>query len=160
MRQPPTWKRSGIFNPLTPDRMGYYQIFDSRRLALEGNYAYLLSSDYANMHFNCYVRVVDISNPADPTGKGKYTLPSDEGASSIGVRGSFVYVAQPPRLTIIDARNPDALTLASQVTATQGILEVAVRGDYAYLVGGKGLHSFIRSYCRWLACRGRSVDRG
>jgi hypothetical protein len=132
---------NSLSDPLTPDWLGYFQVYDSRRLALEGNNAYVLSSIYANNKFTCYVRAVDVSDPANPTGKGKYTLPSDEGARSIALRSGFAYVAQPPRLTIIDARNSDVLTLASQVTATQGILEVAVRGDCAYLSDG-GLRIF------------------
>jgi hypothetical protein len=132
---------SSLSDLAQPDWMGYYQIFQSQRLAFEGNYAYPLARPYYNYNFHNYLQVVDVSDPANPLPRGRYNFTSDIGALRIAAHDGYVYMTQTPTLTIVDARNPDALTLASQITATQGILEVAVRGDYAYLSDG-GLRIF------------------
>lgn len=128
-----------------PRGRGYHQVYGSRRLDVEGNYAYVLTSYYANNHFNNYIRFVDVVSPSNPIRVGNFQLPVDlSGALVIAVQNQYAYVTQPSQLTIVDARSPSAPVLASAVTATQGIMGVAVANSYAYVSDG-GLRVFETS---------------
>jgi hypothetical protein len=125
-----------VSNRSNPVVSGYYEVLDSDRVSVEGNHAYMLVSYYANMKFNNYLHVVDISNPAQPTGVSSYPLPTDEAAFDLDASNGYVYVAQTKRLVVVDVRNPTAPVTTDVITATNAIYDVAVSGAYAYVSDG------------------------
>jgi hypothetical protein len=125
-----------VSNRNNPVVTGYYEVLESRILAVDGNYAYMLVSYYANMKFNNYLHVVNISNPAQPTGVSSYPLPTDEAAFDLDASNGYVYVAQTERLEVVDMRNPTAPVTTDVITATNAIYDVAVSDSYAYVSDG------------------------
>jgi len=133
---------SNIAQSNNPHGVGYSEVFGSRRLAVEDNYAYVLTSYYANNHFNNYIRIVDVMSPTHPIRVSSYPLAIDRWAALvIEAQNHYVYVTQPPQVTIVDARDPTLPVLASIITATQEIMGIAVGGAYAY-VSDNGLRIF------------------
>jgi hypothetical protein len=78
------------------------------------------------------LRIVDISQPADPVAKGTLTLP--DAPTAMAVAGSSVYLAMGLRgLAIVDARNPDAPVLAGSYKTPGESIRVAVSGSRVML---------------------------
>ncbi|RPI35227.1 MAG: hypothetical protein EHM70_00315 [Chloroflexota bacterium] len=115
---------------------GFLEAFNSRALDIESDYVYVLNSLYGKFQFDNFVRMVDVSDPRNPIQTSIYALPTDQGAYNIAVRNQFIYVTQPPRLTVIDARDPYQLSLANIITPTEGIMWMDIAGPYAYVSDG------------------------
>ncbi len=103
-------------------------------LALGGNYAYIANGDGG-------LRVIDISNPANPTEVGAQDL--QQNALDVAVSGRYAYVATdggagfgPGSLRVIDISNP-AAPVEQGFSITPGSARgVAVAGSYAYVAEG------------------------
>ena len=99
-----------------------------RRLAVDGNYAYLCMSTEG-------VRVVDVTDPLSPEVVAEYNTPGY--ATAVTIDGNYAYVGDSEQgLTILDVTDPTSPTFVGQYDSTAGIFgDVAVVGNYAYVVG-------------------------
>ncbi|MFQ5858777.1 MAG: hypothetical protein ACE5LU_24515 [Anaerolineae bacterium] len=138
-----------VANPTSPTRVGFY---DTPALAqgvyVAGNYAYL--AEWMGWDGSKYVggglSIVDISNPAIPTGVGFYRRPG--WSDDVAVEGNYAYLAADNSypnsakngLHIIDITNPTSPSKAGFYRVPTGASGVAVRGSYAYLPNEEGLH--------------------
>lgn len=102
---------------------------------VSGNYAYLGIGDSG-------VRVVNVSNPFNPTGAGNYNTPGY--AWELAVAGNYAFVADGlSGLCIINVSDPMIPSLAGSYGVVLGSAhEVAAMGNYAYTTQwqGGGLH--------------------
>ena len=84
------------------------------------------------------LRVIDVSNPADPRQVGSYY--TTQYATGIDVVGDRVYLANGSEgLHIIDVSDPENPRCQGTYD-TQGAYRVYVVGDYAYLTDEQGLY--------------------
>ncbi|WP_298933580.1 hypothetical protein [uncultured Ramlibacter sp.] len=130
-----TWDRSGGYTngqagvQLSTEPSGLAGTYntggDSLGVALSGSYAYVADGGAG-------LRIIDISNPANPTLVGTYNTSGT--ARSVAVSGSYAYVADGGAgLRIINISNPANPTLVGTYD-TDGIANgVAVNGSYAYV---------------------------
>ncbi|HEX8684544.1 MAG TPA: carboxypeptidase regulatory-like domain-containing protein, partial [Ardenticatenaceae bacterium] len=98
-------------------------------LTVAGNYVYLGAHNQ--------LRVIDVSNPTNPTEAGSYTFPDEEGAVStndVAIAGDYAYVTSSHGLRVIDVSNPDNMHEVGRTL--QGAGEIAISGGYAYLSSG------------------------
>jgi hypothetical protein len=96
-----------ISDPHSPQQVGYLQFPDTPiRIALADSFAFV-------SFYNGVIRVVDISDPTSPTLRGGTGV--DEWPYCLAAKGLYAYVGDMgffQRLTIIDATNPDTLTIS------------------------------------------------
>jgi hypothetical protein len=104
-------------------------------VALLGDYAYVAAASAG-------LRIVNVSDPANPTGVGFYDMAG--GAMAVAVVGSYAYVADSGSqggLRIIDISDPEHPSEPGVCCTVQGSAHaVAVAGDYAYYATSFGLH--------------------
>ena len=95
-----------------------------------GDYAFV--ADY-----QAGLRIIDVTNPANPLPMGAYDDPSPGNAPyKLHVSGDYVYVADVNGLQVVDVSDPTAPTLAGAYAPTTNADDVCVAGDYAYLADG------------------------
>jgi len=119
-----------ISDPVNPTLVGSVTTAGSTYdLDVQGQYAYAAVGNG--------IRVFDISNPATPVAVGL----AAGTALGVSVDGNYAYAAGNANgLLVFDVTNPVAPSLAGGFAAQQGIWELDVVGDYAYLVGLLGLY--------------------
>ena len=106
-------------------------------IVVEGSYAYITDGSYG-------MRVVDISDPSNPTEVGH--LPANDNSYAIAVSGSYAYVTDlNTGLKIVDISTPSSPNLLSTVTTWNRAWEVAIykptpssQTTYALLSDGSG----------------------
>jgi hypothetical protein len=97
-------------------------------VALSGDYAYV--ADQASG-----LRVIDVSDPANPTSAGSCDTPGY--ANAVAISGDYVYVADNiSGLQVIDISNPTSPSLAGNYDTPGYARDVAISGDYAYVADG------------------------
>ena len=104
---------------------------------VQGNYAYVVSSEDDGF------QVIDISNPASPTGVGQLTNGGGVALNQprgVFVQGNYAYVASEfsNALQVIDISDPTNPVGAGQLAngaglALDGAFSVSVQGNYAYV---------------------------
>lgn len=129
-----------VRNPATPLLEGHYEISNSLTsltdVAAAGDYAYITEPrDWdGTQFFGGGLRVLDISDPAIPAGRGFYDSPGWPNA--VDIAGNYAYLAdgQPGGLRIVDISDPSEPSQVGAYSDTHTyITDVAVAGDYAYL---------------------------
>jgi hypothetical protein len=118
--------------------------------AVSGNYAYLTTGSRREE-----LRILDVSNPANPTKVGSYFAPAtNEKINQVAVQGDVAYLTTfrwDPTIMgwfrVIDIRNPaDPRGIASRQYPYRTDMFVAVNGNHAYLSGsGEALRVFDTS---------------
>jgi hypothetical protein len=83
------------------------------------------------------VRIVNISNPANPTQVGIYQNP-DVSAYDVAVNGNTAYLGMSNGLGILDVSVPSNPTLISILPIGTEVFSVVVSGNTAYLCAGTG----------------------
>ncbi|HEX8682183.1 MAG TPA: hypothetical protein VF707_07715, partial [Ardenticatenaceae bacterium] len=102
-----------------------------------GDYAYVAAGD---------VYILDVSDPSAPTLVGSYDEPTDGTSVRMEVVGDYAFVAVSPQwdvwgpitdtgLRILDISNP-AAPMSLSFTSTEDAVDVAVAGEYAYVLDG------------------------
>ena len=129
-----------ISDPLNPSTVGTYVCPVQSRsfggIALSGNYAYLVVGDYSIIESSrAGMRVINISNPANPTEISHYI--SDGGKwwhKDLVVRGNYAFLGG-NWLTIIDISNPESPSeiYSQELNNYWPGYQVGLSGDYAYL---------------------------
>lgn len=127
INNPANLVQTGSYDP--PEFEYPYTVFVS------GNYAYLGAGDSG-------VRLVNITNPASPSGAGIYNTPGN--AWELAAAGNYAYVADGlGGLRIINVTDKQNPSLASSYDVVLGSAhEVAAAGNYAYVTQSQegGLH--------------------
>jgi hypothetical protein len=88
-----------------------------RDVAVSGNYAYLVTNTYGDLH------VVDVSDPADPVAVGRGEVPGWLGGESVAVRGDYAYVlaqSGSDGLVTFDISSPITPTMVTQTVGITG----------------------------------------
>jgi hypothetical protein len=124
-----------VSDPLHPHRVGEMTNSVLGRIAVSGTYAYVADAaslwDGTNYVVRGGLQVIDISDPASPRRVGRFdTAPS----ANLAAVGNFVYVAdREAGLQIIDVSNPTSPRRVGNYHGSREVVDVAVRGKYAYL---------------------------
>ena len=134
-----------VSNPAVPTEIGFYDLQAPLDAVVSGDYAYF-ADRYGGL------RVVDISDPTSPVEVGFYGIPHAWASSEgVAVSGNYAYVtiryiANPygPRRTdgflyVVDILDPANPTEVSVHQTAESAWDVAVSGDYAYVVTGYSL---------------------
>lgn len=119
-----------ISNPESPKYFcGCYTQDYVYGLDVSGRYAYMANA-------SCGLKIVDITDPVNPTLAGKYDTPG--GAMDVCYAKGYAFVADGSGLQIIDVSNPSAPTLAGSFDTQGSCREVCVVDDYAYMACKNG----------------------
>ncbi len=134
-----------ISNPAAPTLVGTTTVsWGTAGVAIQGSYAYA-TGYYANPN---YLRVVDVSDPANPFSAAAFTLAGSH-PQAIAVQGPYAYMVDygTNQLEVIDVSNPAAsafspgentsptsLPLLGSTDTDAGPSSVAVQGQYAYVI--------------------------
>jgi hypothetical protein len=116
-----------VSDPEQPRRVGSFMAGTAEDVAVQGNYAYMTA--------DAGLDILDVSNPVLPVLVG--TLPGPYG--HIVLNGHYAYLAA-GGLVIVDIADPAHPAVAGwYVSDKRNFMDVAVAGDYAYLVDYNGL---------------------
>ncbi len=108
--------------------LGSYPLPSISGISLSGNMAYL-ADRYSGL------KIIDVSNPADPTLLGSYDIPS--GANHISISGTTAYApAESLGLLIIDVGNPASPALLGSYDTPSSAYHVSISGTTAYVADG------------------------
>lgn len=121
-----------------PQRVGRFNTaVAARGVAIAGSYAYIVESDWdpKTTHVVFTLEVVNISDPANPRGIGRFSTNENWGdARSLVVSDRYVYVAaHNAGLRIFDVSDPSNPRPIGSTLRGYGVYDVAVLGNYAYL---------------------------
>ena len=123
-----------ISNQKFPVEDGSVGIEDGSGLVINGNLAYISTSRYTNMIGTNTLQVVDVSDPSRMRLLGSYVTTSDRNSfHRVAARDGYAYIAYDQSLVILDARNPGNISAAGQITASAGIVDVAIRGNILFI---------------------------
>jgi hypothetical protein len=128
-----------ISNRAAPTLVGATTVsWGTAGIAVQGSYAYT-TGYYANPN---YLRVVDVSDPADPVWTAAFTLTGVH-PQAVAVQGLYAYMLDygANQLEVIDVSNPaasgfygDSLPLVGSTTTDAGPSSIALQDHYAYVV--------------------------
>jgi hypothetical protein len=124
-----------VRSPANPQPVGQYEAWgwDAHDVAVSGNYVYV-ANGIAGLH------VLDVSSPANPQRVGQYVAGGAR-ATGVAVSGNYAYLAvEFTGLHVIDVSNPANPQRVGGYETSGEKHEVAVQGNYAYVVDRAGLH--------------------
>jgi hypothetical protein len=116
----------GVVDPDHPVRVAYMLLpaFVSD-LAVSGGFAYVLTSDNR-------VLIIDITWPTAPAIRGIYV--TAEGVADLCVEGSYLFLAVPAGLRIVDATDPANPQSIGFFPTQASPFPIIISGNYAYLL--------------------------
>jgi hypothetical protein len=133
-----------ISDPAAPALVGATTVsWGTAGIAVQGSYAYT-TGYYANPN---YLRMVDVSDPANPFSAAAFTLAGDH-PQAVAVQGPYAYMLDygTSQLEAIDVSNPassafsgdqntspSSLPLLGSTTTDAGPSSIALQGHYAYV---------------------------
>ena len=145
LTNPTILTQAGSYDPPGSDESPY-------TVFVSGNYAYLGSGDSG-------LRLVNVSNPASPTGAGMYNTTGYAWESAVA--GNYVYVADGYNgLVIVNVSNPMNPVLTASYAVLGNAHEVAAAEKYAYTTqwnSRSGLH-IIDATNPWSMAQAAVVD--
>jgi hypothetical protein len=110
-------------------------------VAVAGNYAYVAEQDNGNPESVGGLRILDLSNPAEPQQIGAFDIVGT--AKAVAVEGDYAYfVDEETGLHIVDVSNPAAPRQIAVLDALLGGNDLTVSEQLIYVVGGNGLTIF------------------
>jgi hypothetical protein len=118
-----------------PTLLGSYQTSDfPGDVQVVGNLAYLIHGDA----YNAGVQILNISDPTHITPQGSYAMPGKTGRAVKVVNGKAYigYINNSPYsggLQIVNVSNPASPTLLGSYTTPEGVWDVQVTGNLAFL---------------------------
>ncbi|MBN1872853.1 MAG: carboxypeptidase regulatory-like domain-containing protein [Anaerolineae bacterium] len=134
-----------ITNPVQPVAIGQTEVISTSITDIEisGSYAYVTEGSY---YSGGGLRIIDISNPAQPHAVGFYDTPFM--ALNVAVAGNYAYVAaESYGLRVVDVSNPsnpvEVKAIIPPNTGAGGkTTDVVIAGQYAYVAENyeQGLH--------------------
>jgi hypothetical protein len=130
-----------ITNRRFPVEEGFLGFLNGFKMDVDGNLAYVESSSYANFLYTNTLRVIDISNASSMKQLGLYVTISDYAFKRLVEQDGYAYVAYQKELVVLDARDPANILVTAEITATTGIVDVAMNDHYLYIPDG-GLRIF------------------
>lgn len=123
-----------ISNPAAPTLVGATTVsWGTAGIAVDATYAYT-TGYYANPN---YLRMVDVSDPADPFSAAAFTLAGTH-PQAVAVQGPYAYMLDygTNQLEVIDVSentSPSSLPLLGSTTTDAGPSSIALQGHYAYV---------------------------
>jgi len=141
-----------IANPAKPTVLGSHDTpGELRSMAVAGTKLYLADGESSggqmSQDLESSLRVLDISDPADPTLLGSLETPGD--AMDVAIAGGIAYVADGTAgLLLVDLSDPGHTTLLGRCNTPGRAAGVAVSGTYAYVADGllvddTGRHAYV-----------------
>src|SRR5208283_452873 len=116
-------------------QVGSLQIYNAKDIKVNGNYAYVLASQY-NQYNTMGLFVVDISNYSTPSTIAFFN--TTQYPSRIVLNGNYAYIADGDTgLRVIDITNPGTPTQVGFATCYP--LDIVLQGNYAYIAAFQGL---------------------
>lgn len=88
-----------------------------------------LSDDYVFVKYNDGTSIVDISDPGQPSVAGTIS----DSVSILAVYGGYAYGTGGAGFAVFDISDPTAPLMVKSVSVTEGIYDIAIEGDYAYV---------------------------
>jgi hypothetical protein len=127
-----------VANPQAPMEIGVWDSLDVWRVAVEGQYAYIIEGVVNNPD---WLRILDISNLSNPVEMGSLQLP--DFAHKVVVRNDILFIAADDAgLLVIDASDPNnPVKIGSYVTPD--VYDVFIRDQYAFLAAADGFGGLI-----------------
>jgi hypothetical protein len=128
-----------VSDPAAPSLLSVYSMpAPVTKVTASGDYAYAISRPYLGYDMGAEVNIVDISDEDNPALVGSYNNTSGAGANA-QVVDTFLYLAAGlGGLEIINVSDPANPTLVGACAVGSGTVDVAVRGNYAYLASTLG----------------------
>jgi len=99
--------------------------YESRDMYVTNGYAYIIGQG---------MRIIDVSNPADPVIAGGYDLNSTEDYRDVFVDGNVAFITEDDSLHVLDVSNPAAINVTSLFPLQAGTTEMKKAGDRLCLV--------------------------
>ena len=127
-----------VSNPASPTLRGSFAFPDyATSVAVSGNRAYV--ADSQSMSGNSGLTILDVSNPASPAVLGTYKS-ATLSITDIQLVGNLVYlVNRIAELQIVDVSNPASPALRSSYTPANGLKQVFIANNRAYLTVVNGM---------------------
>ena len=124
---------STYFSPIITGSQDGYSFGRDQDVKVSGDYAYVVN-DVQDF------RVLDISDPANPSVVGTYNTPT--GGMGVDLQGNYAFVANSEyNLEILDVSDPQNITEVGTYSTSSIINGIDVEGNYAYLTcGSNGLY--------------------
>jgi hypothetical protein len=98
-----------------------------QKVVVQGNFAYVADG------WSGGLRVIDISNPANPQETGFYIPSGNSNTRAVAVAGDHAYIGHGGNLLVIDITNPTSPTEEGSFNTYRTIYDIAILGNYAYL---------------------------
>jgi hypothetical protein len=121
-----------ISDPTSPFIAGSYDTPGSaRQVAITGDHAYVADYD------NGALEVIDISDPTSPYIAGSFAAAATSLSRSVALAGVHAFIGE-SGLCIVEIADPILPPEVVEVTVEpQGVEDIAVAGDYAYVAGNR-----------------------
>jgi hypothetical protein len=143
-----------ISNPANPVPVGRYDAsggqiccWQAWRVAVAGNYAYVVGSRYGETSLITDLQVIDVSDPANPVRVGG--IDTGGSVTGVAVAGSHAYLGESrwegdeliSGLQVIDVSNPANPVRVDGFDTGGSVTGVAVAGNHAYVASHAGLQA-------------------
>ncbi len=125
-----------ISTPTSPTEIAFLPLpYLSREIKVFGDYAYVtVRGHLAGGEGAPALRIIDVSQPADPTLRSTYGFRVNVGIPAIDITGDYLFVPTAgDGLRILDVSNPDLPYEYSFYEGAPNPSEVTIRGDHAFL---------------------------
>lgn len=133
-----------LSHPAAPTRVSYIDLGSSfaDSLDIAGNYAYAgISTVYKGGGSSKHMSIINIGNPASPTGTGFVEKPPR--IDNLTVGGGYAYTIDPAvGLQRVNVANPAAPVLVEPYDLLRSVSGVTIEGPHAYLATQRGLEIF------------------
>jgi len=119
-----------ISDPSTPQAVGSLSAVSTREVFVQGNYAYLVYSDYDDFGWMTILNISDLGNPV--TTSTFYISPPYD----IYVSGNYAYVSNSGGLQILDVSNPASPSLVGSCNTPGSAGDIHLNGNTIYIANG------------------------
>ena len=133
-----------VSNPENLEEVGFYDMHESMDSVIDiivlGNYAYIAT--YSPVFWNCYLFVIDISDPTNPVRRGRFgPIASESDHVRISISGDICYFFNRGELIlVVDISNPNRPQMINRINTLGENLDIFVSDEIAYVaVGINGL---------------------
>jgi hypothetical protein len=125
-----------IANPASPSFIGSYECTEessaSGKLAVCGDYAYLILGGYLGDSNDDCLKIIDISNAASPAEVGSLPYDNANIKGAIAVGGDYAYLLS-DNLHVIDVSNPLSPYEETSVPLSRYSSDIELSGNFAYV---------------------------
>lgn len=131
-------------DPGGPSLLGYQSLDHTmaRAIAVNGNFAYLAMSDWGGLGSAGGLRIVEVTNPAEPRPFSRVDLAGEPQTIALSTDGHWAWIcAGQSGLHVVDVRDPAAPKVVGHYVPGGYALGFALKGEVGYLAAtDAGLH--------------------